>query len=234
VRGLLRRARTGALSSALARDDSGWPYPSLALVTVDHAGNPLLLLSDLADHTANLKADPRLGLLVGETEGLDDPLTGARAGVLGRAEKVADEALLQRVVRRHPGAAIYAGFTDFNLYRLTVERAHLVAGFGRIHWLEAGDVLLDTAGAEALAAAEAEIVEHMNEDHADAIAVMAERLLGLAGSGWELAGVDPEGCDMRLGPTLARLPFDKRAHDAESCRVELVRLTRRARKAAEA
>lgn len=237
VRRLLRSAATGTLASALARDGPksgswGWPYPSLVLLTVDHPGHPLLLLSDLADHTANLKADPRLGLLVSDVAGLDDPLTGPRAGVLGIAEPADDPALLARVVRRHPGAAVYAGFADFHLYRLRIARAHLVAGFGRIHWLEAAELLADTAGHEALAAAEAEIVAHMNEDHLDAVAAMAAHLLHLPDEGWVLTGVDPEGCDLRRGAELARLDFDKPVHDAESCRVELVRLTRRARKRA--
>jgi hypothetical protein len=235
VRAMLRRARTAALATALARDGSGWPYPSLVLATVDHAGHPLLLLSDLADHTANLKADRRAGLLVGETAGLADPLTGPRAGVLGKIERPEDPALLDRVVRRHPGAAMYAGFADFKLYRLRIERAHLVAGFGRIHWIEGGKLAFDVSGTAGLAEAEGDIVAHMNEDHADALAVMAEALLGRPGDGWVLTGVDPEGCDLRRetdgAPDVARLAFDKPAHDAESCRVELVRLTRRARKA---
>ncbi len=235
VRRLLRTAGTAALASRLARggpdsESWGWPYPSLVLLTVDHAGHPLLLLSDLADHTANLKADPRLGLLVSDVAGLDDPLTGPRAGVLGTVEPSDDPDLLARVVRRHPGAAVYAGFADFHLYRIRLARAHLVAGFGRIHWLEGPELSFDTAGREALAAAEAEIVAHMNEDHLDAIAAMAAHLLHLPGEGWAMTGVDPEGCDLRRGPDLARLAFDTPVHDAESCRVELVRLTRRARK----
>ena len=232
VRRLLRCAETASLSTALVRDGSGWPYPSLVLATVDHAGCPLLLLSDLADHTANLKADPRAGLLVSDVAGLADPLTGARAAVLGRLEVAEDPFLQARVLHRHRGAAVYADFKDFNLYRLQVERAHLVAGFGRIHWIEGADLLLDTAETAALAEAEAEIVAHMNEDHADAIAVMAAQLLDLPGDGWRMTGVDPEGCDLRRAAALARLDFAKPVRDAESCRVELVRLTKQARRRA--
>ena len=239
VRRLLRRVETAALATGLARDGShsetwGWPYPSLVLATVDHSGCPLLLLSDLADHTANLKADSRAGLLVSDVAGLDDPLTGARAGVLGRIERVEDPRLTARVVRRHPGAALYVDFRDFHLYRLQVERAHLVAGFGRIHWIGAADLLFDVSDKLELAEAEAEIVAHMNEDHADAIAVMAEQLLDRqpqpSESAWVMTGVDPEGCDLRQGSSLERLPFAKTVGDAESCRVELVRLTKQARR----
>ncbi len=253
VRRLLRQAETATLTTALARDgrDSpgwGWPYPSLVLATVDHAGCPLLLLSDLADHSANLAADGRAGFLVRAGAGQADPLAGARAAVLGRIAPSDDPLLKQRVLRRHPGAAVYADFADFRLYRLAVERAHLVAGFGRIHWLTAAELLFDTAACVPLAAAEAEIVAHMNADHADALAVMAAQFLALpeadaesddagegaqAGAGWTMTGVDPEGCDLRRGGRLARLDFAKPVHDAESCRVELVRLTRQARRRAQ-
>ena len=45
---------------------------------------------------------------------------------------------------------------------------HLVAGFGRIEWVEGEDLRL-AADTGALAAAEEDIVRHMNEDHGDAL-----------------------------------------------------------------
>ncbi len=68
-------------------------------------------------------------------------------------------------------------FADFHLYRVAIERGHLVAGFGRIAWIEAVDLRFP-ADASALAEAEAEIIAHMNADHAEAIALYAERLWG--------------------------------------------------------
>ena len=137
VRELVREAGQAALASALARDGSGRPYASLVLSACDHDGSPVLLLSDLADHSKNLAAEPKASLLFDVTAGRADPLTGSRASLLGELRPVADRAqaarLLARYTARHPGAADYAGFADFRLYRMTVESAHLVAGFGRIH-----------------------------------------------------------------------------------------------------
>ena len=139
VRRLVREAERASLASALARDGSGRPYASLVLSACDHDGSPLLLLSDLADHSKNLAAEPGASLLFDGTAGLSDPLTGPRASLLGEIRPIRDESraerLLARYIARHPGAAVYAGFADFRLYRMTVESAHLVAGFGRIHWL---------------------------------------------------------------------------------------------------
>lgn len=235
IRGLMRASSQVSLSTALARDGSGRPYASLALAALAHDASPLLLLSDLADHTANLKAKPELALLFDGTAGYRDPLAGPRASVLGHVEVLEDKRLLARFVRRHPGAEIYAGFKDFNLYRLRVESAHLVAGFGQIHWVEASDILFDAASAAALAEAEEDIVTHMNQDHADAVTLIATRIAGHPEASedtpWTLAGVDPEGCDLRCGGVLARAQFDKSVTDAQTARVELVRLTKRARQA---
>jgi heme iron utilization protein len=100
--------------------------------------------------------------------------------------------------------------------------------------VEGGAVRLDTAGTRALAEAEPRVVAHMNEDHADAVALYAERLLGRAGGGgWRMTGIDPEGIDLRRGAEVARLPFDAPVRDAGAARAELVRLVGRARERAE-
>lgn len=127
--------------AALGTSMDGAPYVSLVLIAFDVDGSPLLLLSGLAQHARNILADARVSLLFDGTEGLAEPLTGPRLTVLGSAIACEDPAALERYKARHPSSALYAGFTDFRLYRVTVERAHYVAGFGRIQWLQ-GDALL--------------------------------------------------------------------------------------------
>ena len=241
VRRLVREAERATLASALIRDGSGRPYGSLVLSACDHDGSPLLLLSDLADHSKNLAAEPRASLLFDGTAGFTDPLTGPRASLLGEIRPVEDESrdgdgaerLLARYIARHPSAADYADFADFRLYRMTVESAHLVAGFGRIHWLTGPDVLFDTRECGALAEAEADIVAHMNADHGAALEVIALRLLGLpqpdSPGAWVMTGIDPEGFDLRAGGRLARAGFAAPISDAGAARSALVALTRKAR-----
>jgi hypothetical protein len=206
----------------------GWPYASLVLTAADQDGAPILLLSRLAEHTRNLEAEPRASLLFDETVGLESPLTGARATVLGRMERSAEPRLRARFLARHPDAAGYADFGDFGFFRLSVERAHLVAGFGRIHWAERADVLFG-GDWTALAERENDIVAHMNEAHADAVQLYAAKLCGREGAGWRMTGCDPEGFDLARGADGLRLDFDQPVVDAEAARAELVRLVRRAR-----
>ena len=61
------------------------------------------------------------------TAGLENPLTGARVTLLGRARPSADELDRQRFLHRHPEAERYAGFKDFALFRVVPERAGLTA-----------------------------------------------------------------------------------------------------------
>lgn len=231
ARAVMRGVDRATLATVLRAEqpDAGAPYASLVLVALDHDASPLLLISGLADHTRNIALDPRVSLLFDGTAGLEEPLTGPRVSVQGRAARTDDARARARFLARHPGAALYAGFKDFAFHRVEIARAHLVAGFGRIHWIEARDVVLDTGASAALAEHEAAIVEYMNADHADAVQLYAIRLLGRAGEGWRMTGIDPEGIDLRRGGEVARLVFEAPVHDPESARAELVRLVKRAR-----
>lgn len=231
VRRMIRAADRAVLATH-GRTMDGFPYASLVELACDPMGRPLLLLSTLAEHTKALDADARASLLIDATTGYDEPLTGPRVSLVGTLQRVPAEAARTRYLARHPAAALFAGFGDFGFFRMTLARAHLVAGFGRIHWLDGADVLdSDPQGTmSALAEAEAEIVEHMNADHSDAVGLIANRILGLPGVGWRLTGVDRDGCDLRRGGAVARVDFSKPAIDAETARVELVRLTKQARR----
>jgi putative heme iron utilization protein len=176
------------------------------LITVDLDASPLLLLSDLAQHSRNIAFDPRVSLLLDGTEGQPDPLTGPRLTLLGCALPTDDPRCLGRFMSHHPASAVYAGFRDFHLYRVIVERGHLVAGFGRIEWINGADYLFPL-DASALAAAETEILRHINEDYSDTIGHYARGLLGRIGTGWRMTGIDPEGIDMRCDGQTARLDF---------------------------
>jgi heme iron utilization protein len=224
ARRLLRSRDRAALATSLR----GMPYASLALVAADLDASPLLLLSDLAQHSRNIAFDPRISLLLEATAGHPDPLAGPRLTVLGRAEAVDDRRLLARFTARHPSASLYAGFADFRLYRVAVERGHLVAGFGRIEWIEAQELLF-AADASALATAEPALLAQLNQDHADAVTAYAHGLFGPAGASWRITGIDPEGADLRCGGEISRLDFPTPVLTPEAAHAALARLAEKAR-----
>jgi heme iron utilization protein len=230
ARSLLRRADRAVLATRLGPE--GWPYASLVLLAVAPDAAPILLLSDLAEHSRALAADARLSLLIDGTAGHDDPLTGPRLTLLGTAARTTVPGDSARFLNRHESARLYAGFGDFHVYRIAVSRAHLVAGFGRIHWLEGTAVGFDASGATALVEHEGDILAHMNADHGAAVELMAARLAGAGGTGWRMTGIDPEGCDFARPGATARIDFATPIDGPERARAELVRLARLAREGA--
>ncbi len=225
---LLRVTRAGALATL---DRSGYPFGSLVNAATDLDGSPIILVSRLATHTANLERDGRASLLLA-AGGKGDPLAHPRLTLLGefiRHDGDSDARLRRRFLARHPKSELYAGFADFAFWRMSVVSAHLNGGFARAADLTAQDVLTDLAGADELVAAEAGAVAHMNADHADAVALYATKLLGAADGEWRVTGVDPEGLDLALGDATLRLPFPHRIADAAGLRSLLKDLAERVR-----
>jgi heme iron utilization protein len=226
AKALLRATRAGAL--ATIDHNTGHPFGSLVNVATDIDGSPLILISRLSTHTANLEKDKRASLLLASV-GRGDPLAHPRLTVLGDFAPLAREdpseaRLRRRFLARHPKSELYAGFADFSFWRLVVASAHLNAGFGRAADLKAADLITDIAGAENLIEAEAGAVAHMNEDHADAVRLYATKLLGAEDGAWRLTGLDPEGVDLAQGDATLRLPFAQRVTTAAALRKVLVDL----------
>ncbi|MFZ2006827.1 MAG: DUF2470 domain-containing protein [Stellaceae bacterium] len=233
-RRLMRAQAYAVLATSLADGASARPYASLVAVACDMDAGPLLLISDLAQHSRNIAADRRVSLLfdAGTPPAETDPLAKPRVTLLGEAARCDDRRSLARFVARHPGAAQYAGFADFHLYRVAIGRGHLVAGFGRIAWVEADDLRF-AGDTRRLAEAEPDIVAHMNTDHADAVALYAARLLRRPEGAWRMTGIDPEGIDLRSDDEIARLDFADHGFvpvfDPASARQALVALVAAAR-----
>ncbi|HEY1473208.1 MAG TPA: DUF2470 domain-containing protein [Pseudolabrys sp.] len=228
---LLRVTRTGTLAT-LDRN-SGHPFASLVNVATDADGSPLILVSKLATHTANLECDGRASLFLAET-GKGDALAHPRLTVLGTfapvdREGADDPRIRRRFLTRHPKSELYAGFGDFAFWRMGVVSAHLNGGFARAADLTAADVLTDVSDAHTLVEAEADAIAHMNADHAEACRLYATKLLGAPDGKWTCVGLDPEGLELQQGGTTLRLFFPQRVTAPGPLRAVLKQLAEQAR-----
>jgi heme iron utilization protein len=228
---LLRVTRAGALAT-LDRN-TGHPFSSLVNVATDADGSPLILVSRLSTHTANIEVDPRASVLLAST-GKGDPLAYPRLTVLGTFAKIErdtpDGARVQRrFLSRHPKSKLYAGFGDFAFWRLSVASAHLNGGFARAADLKASDVITSLDGAGEIVEIEEGAVEHMNADHPDAVRLYATKLFGEADGAWQVTGVDPDGLDLALGDRTVRMPFAERVTNGLVLRKTLAECGARAR-----
>jgi putative heme iron utilization protein len=223
---LLREGRSAALATLMA--ESGDPYCSLVNVATAPDGTPLLLISTLALHTKNVLAHGRVSLMLDERKD-GDPLEGARVMLMGTAAVAPEPAVRAAYLRRHPEAKVFVDFPDFAFYRIELERAHLVAGFGRIVDLNAGDILTDMTDAVPLVEAETGAIDHMNADHADALRLYATRLLGAPDGDWRCVGLNPEGIELQRDRTALWLPFPQRVISSGGLRAVLKELVEQAR-----
>jgi len=218
----------------------GSPYTSVAEYALLPNGDALLLVSDLADHTKNLKNDPQASLLVANGLGDEQPLTDERVTLLGDIEQVPDEEtdqMRQRYLEVHPHAETYIDFGDFNFYRFVPDRLRYIGGFGIMGWPQVADYR--EAEPDPVRHAARGIIEHMNEDHRDS---MLDMVAGLTDHDRpdeaEMTEVDRYGFDLLITQTdeegepdqeKIRIPFDAPLQEAGEARSAMVELVEQAR-----
>jgi heme iron utilization protein len=224
----------GAMLSTVARKPEGFPFGSLVTYLADDQGNPWLLISAMAEHTANALADQRASVLVAATPPADtDPLASGRVTLIGTLHQTdPTNDLRAEFLTRHPGARSYVDFPDFMWWTLRVESVRYVGGFGRMSWVDAGEYA--TSLPDPIAPAAHGICAHMNADHADAHPVLLNFFLRRTDIvSAHMTGVDRLGCDLDAKTATAsyplRLPFRNPANDATDVRNELVAMLNQAR-----
>lgn len=206
ARKIARKCRSGAI--ATTDRNEGTPYVSFCAYATDYSAQPIFLFSDLADHTQNLVQNGKVSLLCEQASHLSNPQAGPRVTLVGEIEKIEDGQICSLFLQQHTSAKKYASFGDFNFYRLNVEKAHFVGGFGRAIWLDSKDYMSDSAASLCFLTKQTELVSILNEDFSDFARRCATKLLKLRGKNWQLLRVDGDGVDLKLASKIVRYPFD--------------------------
>jgi heme iron utilization protein len=232
ARTLVSLIATGTLCT-IARDPAGYPHGSLVTFALD-AEQPVFLISEVAEHTKNLRADERASLLVAESHA-GDPLANGRVTLLGRCAPVqpAHRDRARAVyLAQHPNAAYYADFKDFALWSLGVESVRYIGGYGRMSWVSATD--WSSAAPDPIASDAPAILEHMNSDHADAMPLYCRAFSRATDTlSASMTGIDRHGFEMTAltpaGPRPIRLAFPAPIANKTDARTALVALLKQAR-----
>lgn len=229
ARQFLRSTQSGVLSTFSAKFP-GYPFGSVAPFVLNHAGQPVILISTVAEHTQNIIANPKVSLLV--FAGDEDLQANARLTLIGEAVKIDKEGanLRARYLRYLPQAASYFDMHDFNFYRIEVAQMRYIATFGRMGWISAGMPAADSQ----LATQETSIIEHMNADHAESLIAYCKHFHGVDTTNAAMLGIDSDGFDAKVadphGQTqILRFNFAQPIHDAQSARVALVAMSKAAK-----
>jgi putative heme iron utilization protein len=224
-----------ATLSTLSRKHPGFPFGSLMPFALDSFGQPLFLISNMAMHTQNLKANSQCSLFVGQAETEGDALGTARATLIGNAEPVTENDVgdaRKRYLARHENSRYWVDFSDFSFFRLQPIDLYYVGGFGVMGWVEAQDY--EQAAPDPLAEAASGILTHMNADHVDAMILLAGFNAGIDATEATMTSVDRLGFSLRLKTTNgvkgARINFLREVATPQDTRAVLVEMVRQAKK----
>jgi putative heme iron utilization protein len=223
-----------ATLSTLSRKQTGFPFGSLMPYALDPAGRPLFLISNMAMHTQNLKADPRASLFVTQPTADGDSLGAARATLIGNILQVPDDdkaSVRELYLNRHENSRYWVDFADFSFFRMDILDIYYVGGFGVMGWVTATDYTV--AAPDPLADSAPGILAHMNTDHIDAMILLARTHSQLEAVEATMTAVDRLGFHLRLktadGMKGTRINFPSEVHTPSETRTALVEMVRQAR-----
>jgi heme iron utilization protein len=230
ARTLASIGRLGSLSTH-SRKFAGFPFGSMMPYAVDSFGRPLFFVSSMAMHTQNLNDDARASLLVMQPDVSGDPLGAARVTLIGNAVEAPAEEVEETYLARHEEARYWKDFSDFCYFRLEVSGVYYIGGFGVMGWVTATEYR--DAAPDPLADAARGIVEHMNADHADALARIANHFGGEAAEQASMTSVDRLGFHVRLktGDRVhgLRIAFPREVRASDEARQVFIEMARAAR-----
>jgi len=233
ARTLMYTARIGSLST-LSRKQLGFPFGSVMPYGLDEQGRPIFLISTMAMHTQNLQADPRASLLVTEDNAGSDPLGASRVTVVGNVLPVPRSEVAEArklYLARYANSKYWVDFEDFSFYRMDVVDIYYVGGFGVMGWVSASEYVRSQP--DPLADSMAEIIQHMNADHKDAIVLLARRFARIESQEATMTEVDRLGFQLRLktqdGMRGVRIAFLREVGNPAETRKVLVEMVQQAR-----
>ncbi len=221
----LFNTRCDGVLSTHSIDLPGYPFGSITPYCINRDGQPVILISTIAQHTRNILADNKVSLIAYDPQ-TDDTQAAGRVTYIANAVKIDDEDIAERYYRFYPMSRNFHKTHNFNFYTLDFVRVRYIGGFGEIYWIEKDDFLKANPFSFE---EETGIVEHMNADHQDAMNHYCDlfELAYDADNLPKLVGIDSEGFELRIGGRLERLQFDSAISNTLEARQALVELARR-------
>src|SRR3981081_3964613 len=237
ARTLMYLSRIGSLST-VSRKQPGFPFGSVMPYGLDQRGRPIFLISTMAMHTQNLQADPRASLLVTQNDAGGDPLGASRVTMVGEVLPLPKSDLAEArklYLASYANSQYWVDFEDFSFYRMDVVDIYYVGGFGVMGWVTASEY--DSSQPDPLADSMAEIIQHMNADHKDALVWLARKFAHIESQEATMTAVDRLGFHVRVktqdGMRGARVAFLRVVSNPAEIRKVLVEMVQQARSRAE-
>ena len=226
ARTLMMTEYQGVLSTHSV-DAPGYPFGSIVPYCFNRKGRAVLLISQIAQHTKNIEANPQISLIATEGQA-DDMQTVGRITYLADAMILADpdSDTPARYYRYYPHAQDYHKTHDFEFYYLDLLRVRYIGGFGKIHWVEPKDFLIPNPFSYD---EETSMIEHMNKDHIEAMKhyCQTNNIVFEDGNEPSMVGIDSEGFHLRVAARIHRINFAESVSTPKQIREILVAMAKR-------
>ena len=160
VRQLLQSTNLGMLSTYSTEESedkaAGFPFGSMVRFVIgcddENKGQPILMLSRIAEHSKHIAQQNKVSLLVSAVSeevseevsaevSSEDIQQTARLTLLGEMQKLdVDDPAIQHdaeiYFQQFPETREYFQLLDFDFYRLRITKGRYIGGFARAHWLK--------------------------------------------------------------------------------------------------
>ncbi|MGF1739929.1 pyridoxamine 5'-phosphate oxidase family protein [Vibrio profundum] len=232
ARRYMRESRQCVIST-VSRKLKDYPFGSVAPFISSYEGKPVIYISDIAQHTKNMKSHNKVSLTIfGDPKSNDDQNQNARVTIMGDAkllDKEASAQIRQRFLQQFPQYVDYPIDHGFNFWVIEPQLVRYIGGFAQAYWIEKKDWLLPTPDWNSQA--ELEMAEHMNLDHVDAMKVLLTALNRTPEKSIAMTGIQPDGCYIRNGSQSTYHEFKEFAMTSKDVKDQLIQKIAQARHA---
>ncbi len=223
---LCRQEHSGVLSTH-STSVPGYPFGSVVPFYLTAQGDAIIYISDIALHTRNIKANPKVSLTIYDA-GQDDSQANGRVTLLGDASLCDDQqAVAETYYQLFPQSRAYQKTHDFNFYVIKAERVRYIGGFGKIHWINKEFWQVESQPWQEQPES---MISHMNKDHQEAMQAILLAHHQVSPMTVTMLTVFPEGAHYQGDDNAVYyVPFTELCNDPTAIRKALVALTQQAR-----
>lgn len=223
ARKFIKSFNSGVLST-ISLDVEGYPFGSVVPYCLSEKVEPVILISNIAQHTKNINANSKVSITIFD-KNQGDVQANTRITYIGDAIQDNDPYLKDKYINSVNDSIKYFEFHDFSIYKIVLKKVRFINGFGKIYWVNPEDFILENP----LKNVENRIINHMNSDHLDSLIKYCKFYKNIETNDVKMIGIDSEGFDVLSNKfDLIRFTFENPISDAGQARDILVKMAKEA------
>ena len=219
----LYRTTNAAILSTMSNKYEGYPFGSFITYVSDRNRTLFMYTSDIAQHTKNLKSNPKACVTLFKLDTDYDKQNSSRLTLMGDLKTVSNEELddcQDRFIKFLPESKKYSSMHDFKFYKLVISRVRWIGGFGDIAWLNPknwNDEKPKWSKNETM------MIDHMNEDHSNVVQSALNAQYGIKDKKAQMIALTVDGYYISSKENIYFINFDKPVYKALDYRKILVK-----------